>query len=153
MTNPASGGEYDAAPEQVPHLERAGWERASGQDGVEVEEWPDELKRFGGQESVELYLPTTGAYYTAAKSATDHHQQRGWLVVGSEDYQAAVRAGAEASFEDKTVEELREEAKARGISPLPTKKAELIEALQVGDERDTKDQDQAGDEPAPSEEG
>lgn len=149
MTHPGiEGSEYLADPLQVPHLEENGWQVADGQDDSEVERWPMDLRRFEGQPKVELWHPATGGYYTAPESAVPYHRGRGWLVVGSDDYRAAQTAQATEDLSDRTVEELRELAKERGISPLPTKKAELLDAL--ADQEQEQQQD-AGEQPADQE--
>jgi hypothetical protein len=139
--------DYWADPGQVPHFENAGWKRAPGQDDIEVEEWPDELKRFGGQEPVDIYNPQTGAYYTTGAESVGHHRSRGWLVVGSDDYAAAIKAKA-TDLDNLTVEELKDKARARDL-PVSGTKAELVERLRAEPETDS---DNAGDEPAQTEE-
>lgn len=151
MTHPDSGGEYLADPLQVPHLEEAGWQVADGEDDSAVERWPADLRRYEGQPEVELWNPKTGATYRCAESAAPYHREKGWLVVGSDDYLAA----QEARYEDKTVEELRELAADRNLKKSGTKDELLARLRGQEQEQDRTDenQDQAGDEPAPSEEG
>jgi hypothetical protein len=142
MTHSISGGEYIAQREQVPHLEEAGWEQVPGQD-IKGEEWPAELRRYGGQPEVRLRHPVTGGEYASPESAVPYHQGRGWVRADEQAEQAATEG-----LETKTVPELRELAKAQGISPIPTTKPELLAALQG---------EQPAEQPAepaqPSEEG
>lgn len=143
MTHPDHDGVFDAQPSQVPFLKDARWQVAPGQD-EQGEEWPAELQRFEGQDQVKIRHPETGGETVVAASAVPYHRERGWLVV---DEQA--EAEAEAGLEGKTVPELRELAKARGISPIPATKPELLDALS---EQASQDEGQAGVEPAqPSE--
>lgn len=145
MTHPTiDGSEYLADPLQVPHLEEAGWEVADGEDDSQVERWPDDLRRFEGQPKVELYHPQTGGYYTAPESAVPYHREKGWLVVGSDDY----RVAQGQQFDDKTVEELREVARERGLKVSGTKD-ELLARLQ-GEE--TTSTNEAGEQPASEQE-
>jgi hypothetical protein len=118
---------------QVPHFEHAGWRYVEG----DREDWPAELQRFGGAEQVYIQHPETGAREFVTKDAAAHWRSRGWVVVDPEAEQAA-------DLEDKKVAELRELAKDRGISPIPSTKAELIEALEG---HDVADDDQAGVQP------
>jgi len=145
MTHPDHDGVFDAQPSQVPHLKDARWQVAPGQD-EQGDEWPAELQRFEGQDQVKIRHPETGGETVVAASAVPHLREKGWLVVEAE-------AEAEEGLEGKTVPELRELAKARGISPIPATKPELLDALssEAPDEQAT--EDQAGDQPAqPSEE-
>ena len=114
---------------QVPHFEHAGWRHVEG----DRETWPQELQRFEGQGQVYIRNRYTGG--TAfVPELSGHLAERGWEVVDPEAEQAA-------ELEAKKVAELRELAKERGISPIPSTKQELIDAL-----------NEAGDEPAPPEE-
>jgi hypothetical protein len=123
---------------QVPHLEYNGWTYLEG----DRETWPEELQRFGGAEQVHIHHPETGGTAIVPRDAAAHWRSRGWVELDPQAEQAA-------ALEDKTVVELRELAKERGISPIPTIKAELIEALEGAQEPTT---DQAGDEPADQQE-
>jgi hypothetical protein len=137
MTHPDPGVE-DAivASSQVPHLEHAGWRYMEG----DREDWPDELRETGREGMVYIRNRITGG--TAfVPELVGHLRERGWEAVDLQADQAA-------ELETKKVTELRDLAKERGISPIPTTKAELIEALE---QQDHHDGDQAG-EPAPSEE-
>jgi hypothetical protein len=124
---------------QVPHFEHANWRYVEG----DREDWPAELQRFGGETQVYIHNPTTGAKEFVTKDAAAHWRSRGWVVVDPDAEQAA-------DLDAKTVPELRELAKERGISPIPATKAELIEALEG--HPDTVDDDQAGVQPAEPEE-
>jgi SAP domain-containing protein len=145
MTHPASGGEYDAQPGQVPHLQSSGWRVEPGQDD-QGEEWPEDLQRFGGQTQVRMRHPDIEGEITVAESAVPYHREKGWQVI---DDQAVTEAAQTGDLEDLTVEELKDEARARGLAVSGTK-AELIERLRSEDKQDT---EQAGDEPAQDEEG
>ena len=133
MTYPDAGVDdaiVDAA--QVPHLEHAGWRYAEG----DREDWPDDLQETGRAGMVYIRNRYTGG--TAfVPELSGHLRERGWEEVDPQAEQAA-------DLEAKKVAELKALAKERGISPIPTTKAELLEALQ-------ETQDEAG-EPAPSEE-
>jgi hypothetical protein len=118
---------------QVPHFEYAGWRYVDG----DREDWPAELQRFEGQTQVRLRHPETGGTATVGEDSAPHWRSRGWVIVDDVADQAA-------ALEGKTVPELRELAKERGISPIPATKAELVEALEG---HDVADDDQAGDEP------
>jgi hypothetical protein len=132
----------------VPHWEYQGWKLAEG----DRETWPAELQRFEGQAQVRIRHPETGGEATVGADSVPHWRSRGWQVVDEADYPA--------DLETKTVAELRELAKKRGISPVPTTKADLVEALE--DQRliqrlqplpsTETDDDQAGVQPAQPEE-
>jgi hypothetical protein len=144
MTHPDPGVE-DAivASSQVPHLEHAGWRYMEG----DREDWPDELRETGREGMVYIRNRTTGG--TAfVPELVGHLRERGWEAVEPAEEATTGAFIEEASLADLTVPELRDLAKERGISPIPTTKAELIEALE---QQDHHDGDQAG-EPAPSEE-
>ena len=150
MTHPTlKDTEITVDPLAVPHHEQAGWQVVPGQD-VEVEEWPAELQRFEGQQQVRLHHPDLEGDIIVAASAVPMHRSKGWLI---SDPEVAERLDAEArgtsGLEAKTVEELKDIARSRDL-PVSGTKAELIERLQGEQEQDS--QDQAGDEPAPSEE-
>jgi hypothetical protein len=148
MTHPESGGEYWATPDQVPHLQEADWQIAPGQN-VDVEEWPAELRRFGGQDTVKMRHPEIeGDPITAALSQVPFYREKGWQIV---DEDAATEAAQTGGLEDLTLDQLKEEARARDL-PVSGTKAELVERLR-GEPKQDESQDQAGDEPAqPSEE-
>jgi hypothetical protein len=123
---------------QVPHFEHGGWRYVEG----DREDWPAELQEAGREGMVYIRNRTTGG--TAfVPELSGHLRERGWEEVDPEAERAA-------ELEDKNVAELRELAKERGISPIPKTKDELLEAL--SDQHDQHDQDQAGGEPAPTEE-
>lgn len=117
----------------VEHHKRAGWELVEG----DAETWPTEARRFEGQDQVRIYHPQLDVVETVAASAVPEHRSRGWVLADQVE---------EERLEAKTVAELRERAKERGISPIPATKAELVDAL------NTHEQEQAGDEPAPADE-
>ena len=133
MTYPDPGVEdvtVDAM--QVGHFEHAGWRYVEG----DREDWPAELREAGREGMVYIRNRYTGG--TAfVPELSGHLRERGWEEVDPQAEQAA-------DLEAKKVAELKALAKERGISPIPTTKAELLEALQ-------ETQDEAG-EPAPSEE-
>lgn len=135
--------DYLAEPMQVPHLRSVGWQVAEGQDTSEVQEWPDELQRFGGQPAVRIYHPDTGGETEVAESSWLFWREKGWL---RED-------GDDRGLEDLTVAELkdriREVNKTREADDqlsLTGTKAELLERLSYTP------QDNAGDAPAQQEE-
>jgi hypothetical protein len=135
MTHPdLPGTEISVAASAVPFHREARWEEVPGQD-EHGEVWPLEAQRFGGQTVVRLRHPDLEQEIEVAESAVPFHRERGW--------QLADQVEAEA-LEGRKVAELRELAKERGISPIPSTKAELVEALHESP-------DVAG-EPAPSEE-
>lgn len=148
MTHPDLDTEIAVHPLAVPHHEYAGWEVVAGQDAEdEVERWPAEQQRFEGQQQVRLYHPDLEGDIIVAASAVPHHRSKGWLI---SDPEVADQFEGDQGLEAKTVEELKELAKERGISPLPTKKADLIAAL---NEEPTHEQDQDQPaEPAPADE-
>jgi hypothetical protein len=124
---------------QVPHFEQVGWRYVEG----DREHWPEELQRFQGEQPVYIRHPETGGTSFVPADVVPHWRSRGWLVVDPDAEQTA-------ELEDKKVTELKEMAKERGISPIPTTKAELIEALEG--QGDTVDTNEAGDQPAQADE-
>lgn len=137
MRNPKSGGEYDAHPLQVEHLKLSGWQVAPGQQ-EQGEEWPTEARLFEGQPVVHMRKSDVANEITVAESAVPFHQERGWQRIEAEpagepeSLAEAVRPEAAEEgdgLEGRTVPELRELAKAQGISPIPTTKPELLDAL------------------------
>lgn len=125
MRHPETGAEINATPDQAAHYQRSGWQAVSGQPT----RWPAELQRFEGQEQVRLWHPglpnTRDEPLVVAASAVGLHRDKGWLRY---DEQPPTEQAAEG-LDEKTVPELRELAKQQGISPLPTTKPELLEAL------------------------
>jgi hypothetical protein len=113
----------------VPEWERNRWEFVEG----DREDLPREYQKYEGQPERRIYHPGLDRYEHVAESAVPEWRSRGW--VPADDVE-------QADLEAKKVAELRELAKERGISPIPTTKAELIEAL------NDQEQTQAGDEPA-----
>jgi hypothetical protein len=128
-----------ASASQVPHLEHAGWRFVEG----DREDWPEDLERSGREGMIYIRHPITGG--TAfVPELTPAFRERGWEVVDPD-------AERVAALEDKKVPELKELAKDLGISPIPTTKDELIEAIE--DARQQHNQDtQAGEQPASTEE-
>jgi hypothetical protein len=106
---------------QVPHFEHAGWRYVEG----DREDWPPEAREESRAGWVYIRNRSTGGT-TFVPELTAALAERGWEEVDPEAERAA-------ELEDKTVAELRELAKGRGISPIPTTKAELLEALQKFD--------------------
>jgi hypothetical protein len=141
MTHPQSGGTYDAEPMQVPHLRATGWLVDEDQDTSQVEEWPQDLQRFGGQPGVRIYHPETGGETDVPQSAWPFWERKGWLRADGDD----------RSLEDLTVAELKEQIgqvnKTRAdddqLSVSGTK-AELVERLRFTPAAEA----DAGDEPA-----
>ena len=125
MHHPGTGGEYQARPSQVEFLKASGWQ-ATDPDAP-YDEWPEELQRFEGQAQVVMRHPNLDGEIIVAESAEPFHASQGWQRV--EDIR-------QSELEDQTVEQLKDQARERGISPLPTKKADLIEALSAPDTTD-----------------
>jgi hypothetical protein len=142
MTHPETGGTYDAQPSQVPHLERAGWQVAPGQD-EQGEQWPEELQPFGGQDQVAIHHPMTGGQSVVAASAVPYWRERGWLIAEPEA-EGPPPGSEDDGLEGLTVVELQDLARERGL-PVSGTKAELLQRLRAEQE--------AGDQPAPTEEG
>jgi hypothetical protein len=130
MRHPDSGGTYDAQPSQVPLLELTGWQTVEGEDLSDVEPLPAELQPFEGQPTFRMRHPDVeGDPVTAAESQVPFYRERGWVLVTDEEQE-------EVGLEGLTVPELRELAKARGISPIPATKPELLDALSVPAEQE-----------------
>ncbi len=121
MRHPESGGEYDAQPGQVPHLQESGWQVMESQI-EQGEVWPAEVQRFEGQQRFRLRHPNLDTEITVAESAVPYHRERGWLLVEEETAQEADR------LDMLTVEQLRDEARTAGMAVSGTK-AELLERL------------------------
>ena len=118
---------------QVGHFEHAGWRYVEG----DREDWPAELREAGREGMVYIRNRNTGG--TAfVPELSGHLRERGWEEVDPGAEQAA-------DLEAKKVAELKALAKERGISPIPTTKAELLEALQ-------QETEEGAGEPASSEE-
>jgi hypothetical protein len=158
------GQEIDATDGQVPHFEAAGWEKAEGQEG-QGETWPAEAQRFEGQEQARIRHPETGGETVVARSAVPFHRERGWEEVKADEpgpaeaEQAApgshrgglVVGEAAATFEGRTVEELREQAKARGVRGYSSmNRAELLGRLA---DTDTEQEQEAPADAGQTEEG
>jgi hypothetical protein len=135
MTHPDLDGEITVDPGAVPHHERARWQVVPGQE-EQGEQWPEDLRQFGGQQQVRMRHPDLDGEITIAESAVPFHREKGWQVIDPE---------AERALDDLTVEQLRSRARDAGL-PVSGTKAELLERLS------TYEQDQAGVEPAQLEE-
>jgi hypothetical protein len=92
MRHPESGGEYDAQPSQVPHLQETGWQVIEGQE-EQGEVWPAEVQRFEGQPPIRMRHPDLESEITVAESAVPFHRERGWQVI-EETEEAAQTAPA-----------------------------------------------------------
>lgn len=118
--------DFDADPLQVPHLRSVGWQVAEGQDLTEVEEWPEEAQRFGGQPGVKIHHPETGGETEVAESSWPFWHERGWKRADGDNRGLADLTVAELK------ERIREANKARDdddqLSVSGTKD-ELIERL------------------------
>ena len=118
MSHPDPGVEdANVSASQVPHFENAGWRHEEG----DRDTWPEELQRFGGQPQIRLYHPELDRYEVVAESQVPHLRSVGWML--AEEHETD-------QLEGKKVAELRELAKDRGISPIPSTKDELIAALE-----------------------
>jgi hypothetical protein len=113
----------------VSHWEGIGWKFAEG----DREDPPKEYQRFEGQPAVRIYHPGLDRYEVVAESAVSQHRSNDWVL--------ADQVEAE-QLEAKTVAELKEDAKARGL-PVSGTKEELRERITEYDA-----QEQAGDQPA-----
>jgi hypothetical protein len=132
-------GESIVPASAVPHHERSDWEFVEG----DREDWPTEAQPFGGQPLVRIRHPVAGES-RVPQSAVPQWRSVGWEVVEPDDQ---AEASAEAvEIEEFTVPQLRQLARDRGISPIPSTKPELLAALS-GDQESP--EDQAGDQPAP----
>jgi len=121
---------------QVGHFEHAGWRYVEG----DREDWPAELREAGREGMVYIRNRDTGG--TAfVPELSGHLRERGWEEVDPQ-------AEQEAQMEEKTLAELKDEAKARGL-PVSGTKDELRERIA---DHDAQQQTEAGDEPAPTEE-
>lgn len=125
---------------QVPHFENAGWRHEEG----DRETWPEELQRFGGQPQVRLYHPVLERYEVVAESQVGQLRSVGWLLAEEAD-QAKAAQQADA-LSERTVEELKEEARARDL-PVSGSKAELVERIRSHDSQPQEAIEDAG-EPA-----
>jgi hypothetical protein len=122
MHHPETGGEYAAQPSQVEFLKASGWELTD--PNAEYERWPAELQRFEGQPVVKMAHPQVeGDPIDAAESQVPFFAERGWQRVDEAEAQ---------ELEDLTVEQLKEQARERGL-PVSGTKAELLERLQERD--------------------
>lgn len=152
MVHPVSGGEYPASASQVPFLKENGWQVVEGQD-EQGEEWPAELQRFEGQPLVWIRHPDVdGDPIPVGASSVPIHRSSGWYVVEDESSSDAEDDGpaSEDGRDDLTVEELKDEARARGL-PVSGTKAELLERLR-GEQTETEQDAGAEDESAPDDE-
>lgn len=143
MTHPDSGGEYDAQPSQVPFLRESGWLVVPGQ-AEQGEEFPPELQRFEGQPEVRMRHPDIeGDPIRVAESAVPFHREKGWQVLDED---------AERALDGLTVEELKEELRARDL-PVSGSKAELVERLRPVASQEPPNQDSESPAEPASEEG
>lgn len=132
ITHPDPGVADSIVPASaVPLWERVGWQYVEG----DREHLPKQHQRFEGQAQVRIYHPELDRVEVVAASAVPQHRANGWLLADEVEAE---------QLEDKTVAELRDLAKERGVKPIPATKEDLVAALQ--DEQDT---EQAGEEPAP----
>jgi hypothetical protein len=123
------GQEITVASSAAPLHALSGWVAVEGQDDM-GEELPAELQPFEGQPTFLMRHPDVeGDPVVAAESQVPFYRERGWLLVTDEEQE-------EVGLEDLTVPELRELAKARGISPIPATKPELLDALSVPAEQE-----------------
>jgi len=113
----------------VSHWEGIGWEFAEG----DREDPPKQYQRFEGQPPVRIYHPGLDRYEVVAESAVAQHRSNDWILAAEVEAQ---------ELEDKTVPELKAQAKARGLAVGGTKE-ELRERITEHDA-----QEQAGDQPA-----
>jgi hypothetical protein len=138
-------GESIVPASAVPHHERSDWEFVEG----DREDWPTEAQPFGGQPLVRIRHPVAGES-RVPQSAVPQWRSVGWQIVEPDDQAAQtvtpVGEGGELAMEEFTVPQLRQLARDRGISPIPSTKPELLAALS-GDQESP--EDQAGDQPAP----
>jgi hypothetical protein len=124
MTHPLSGGEFDSPPSAVPFHQAAGWQVAPGQT-EQGDVWPEELLPFEGQQLVWLTHPDLpGQDFQAAESAVPIHRANGWRLAEDEPEEKLEDDGLEVL----TVEELKDEARARDL-PVSGTKAELLQRL------------------------
>jgi hypothetical protein len=131
MTHPDLDTEILVASSAVPIHANSGWRPVPGQEDM-GEEIPPDLQRFDGQEQVRMRHPDLAEIITVARAAVPVHRSVGWLEVDEEQ---------KAELEDKTVADLKEEARARGLQVSGTKD-ELVERIR---EYDT---EQPSEEPA-----
>jgi hypothetical protein len=124
------GQSYDAQPSQVPHLQENGWQVAPGQT-EQGEVWPMEVQRFEGQPQIRLHHPDLEVEIVVAESAVPHHRERGWLIVEDE---SVAEPEVSEGFARLTVDQLRDEARARGLQVSGTK-AELLDRLADTDQQ------------------
>jgi hypothetical protein len=146
MTHPTLDTEITVDPISVPHHQNAGWEVVPGQDET-GDEWPAELQRFEGQQQVRMHHPDIADDIIVGASAVPFHRSKGWLI---SDPEVADQLEGVQGLEAKTVDELKELARGRGL-PVSGTKAELVERLGESDQDREEVQDstdQAGDEPA-----
>ena len=121
---------------QVPHMEHAGWRYVEG----DRETWPEEAREESRAGWVFIRNRNTGGT-TFVPELTPALRERAWEEVDLD-------AEREAQMEEKTLAELKDDAKARGL-PVSGTKDELRERIS---DHDAQQQTEAGDEPAPTEE-
>lgn len=126
MNHPDLPGQEIRVPASAAGFHRnAGWHTAEGETN-QGEQLPAELQRFEGQQQVRLYHPELDRFETFAESAVPHWRSRGWIPAE----EAAERQNA--TLEAKTVEELRDLARQRGVKVSGTKD-ELVTRLREGE--------------------
>jgi hypothetical protein len=144
MFHPITGAEMTVQPEGRAIWENSGWRVAPGQDDIGPD-LPAEVQQFGGEERTYMRHPNVAGDPTpVARSALATHRSVGWQEVVYQDGEWVAVEEQRQEREAKTVEELRDEARERGLKVSGTKD-ELLERLQAGTS------DDAGDQPADDE--
>jgi hypothetical protein len=138
MHHPETGGAYLAQPSQVEFLKASGWQLDD--PDADYDQWPAELQQFEGQPPVRMRHAEVDEEIVVAEGSAALHAERGWQRV--EDVEMA-------ALEDQTLQQLKEQARERGL-PVSGTKAELIERL--AEEPDEQQDDEQPAEPATTEE-
>jgi SAP domain len=141
MTHPDLDEEIVVETSAEPIHANSGWRRAPGQDDIPAEEIPPDAQRFDGQEQVRMRHPDLAEIIVVGRAAVPMHRSVGWLEVEEE---------AKAELEDKTVADLKEEARKRGLQVSGTKD-ELVERIRTYDTEEQSSEGVAGDQPADKE--
>ena len=128
------GQDFDAPSSAVPFHQAAGWQVIPGQD-EQGDEWPDELLPFEGQPPIRMRHPNLDQEITVAESAVPIHRSSGWQVVEDD-----TEADEGDDLSELTVEELKDEARARNL-PVSGTKAELLERLRSEPDDQPADED------------